>query len=280
MEKLSNPEKKIIPPLNEGVHIVLMRHGEPLKPEKGQELSEESKDSIGMLTENGKKETRQMISKIIDQAIIQHPNKKIILCFLGSPTQLQIDGETFGARGMHTADVASREAESNPMLEVRYIGDSGEVRPWKLLREADYYYAPEKSEPERYVAAIASRAANVGVDKQDIWLQQPEDLEAIRIEDKLESPAATAQRLARAISVLNRHSKLLHRKDNEEIYYVAVTHGDTLKAFLKTYFNDEPKAEPLNQNPLVGSEGYNASVILGNTNGNKTSIEASFLTEV
>lgn len=280
MEKLTISEPKPLPPLDDGVHVVLMRHGEPIKPTDNTQSSPKAKEDLaGLLTDSGRESTAQTMRQIVDKAKEQNPGKRLNFYFLGSPTKLIVDGVPRGARGLHTAEVASETIGNDNSVKTQEIGVKN-VKPHRLLKEANYYFASGKPMPERYVGEVASRATLKGVDKQDIWLEQPEDLEEIRLEDELESPQDAAQRVSRLVEIINRHARLAVASDAEENYYVAVTHGDTLKAFLQTYFRDDVVASPVLKNPLVDSDGYNASVVLGYQPDGPAKLEASIIPEV
>lgn len=274
-----------MPTLDRGVHVAFMRHGEPYRPaEVPTDPAQQAQ--LGLLTEPGREATRRATVDLLERVSSEvNPDTPVVACFLGSPSPLVMGHRPYGARGMDTATVA-REAASSVLPSGRQVevhefrgATARPVRPHEALAEANYYYAPGRVEPERYVGALAARAAQLGVGKQDVWLQTPADLEPIREGMSLESPAQAAERLTRLTEQLNSHSRQVRAvataegRPAPEVVYVAASHGDTIKALLQEKFGDEPGASEALQNAWYGDKGYNGVVVLSGDQQGRARLE-------
>ncbi len=264
-----------MPLLDRGVHVAFMRHGDPYRPSQ---MPEDPADQarLGLLTDRGREQTRRATVDLLEEVTADvSSDAPVVVCFLGSPSPFFMGGRAHGARGMDTAAVARDTLGATTLSNGRtvelhnFVGASPRpVRQHSALSEPNYYHAEGHPHPDAYVGALAAKAAQTGVNKQDVWLDVPKDLEPMREEMGLESPAQAANRLLNLTGQLNSHSRQIRAayaaadSPQPEVVYVAASHGDTVKALLQEKFANEPGAREALENNWYGDAGLNGVVVL------------------
>ncbi len=223
-----------------GTEIVLQRHGKyersidspnagSLTPEGGEDIYKSSKDFFKILFTNIPEQERGDVDILV----------------IASDTQYRKGGR----RSMETADMVMRAIKEeltafglseNQLLNKskKYAGE-GKTRPAPKLREPQMF----DDSPE-FVQFLRDKYGDLG---KDFWIAFEEDVEKeTREAMKAEGPGEIANRLKFMVEVLDRYSRMYHKKHPEKRLIIwAATHYDTISPYVKQEILGVDKKVPL-----------------------------------